>query len=174
MSLKKYRTIVLCEDNEHGTFGRILLEELGAKRARVKRSPQHRGGGFPWVRAQYPIEVREQRRLGEKKVLLVMIDADTRTLDEEHRYLAEALAAASVEARTGGEAIALLIPKRAIETWIAALDGIDVNETDSYPRAPVTRDYVRRFIERCRAQQASPSSLIRACGELQRLLTLPD
>jgi hypothetical protein len=54
--------------------------------------------------------------------LLVHVDADTRTVAERHSHLAAALAESRQSPRGEREAIAVLVPKRNIETWVYALD----------------------------------------------------
>ncbi len=54
---------------------------------------------------------------------MVIVDADTRTLHQRRQELASALEEAKLTPRDVGEAIALLIPKRNVETWILCLTG---------------------------------------------------
>ena len=63
---------------------------------------------------------------------MVGIDADTGTVEEHERELDRALSAAELGKRMDDEAIALLIPKRNIETWVLCLSGTSVDELTDY------------------------------------------
>ena len=66
-------------------------------------------------------------------MLIVVIDADTGTVENRQSQLNEAAKDAKVSVRSDGEYIVHLIPKRSIETWLAFLDKADdVNETEDY------------------------------------------
>lgn len=66
--------------------------------------------------------------------LIATIDADTEPVQRRYRQLNEELDSADLEQRGDDEKICILVPKRNIETWIYALFGRDVNETDAYPK----------------------------------------
>jgi hypothetical protein len=63
---------------------------------------------------------------------MVVIDADTGDLDRRRRQFQGALDEAGMAACTDGEAIAQLVPKRNIETWILCLSGRHVDEDADY------------------------------------------
>jgi hypothetical protein len=71
-----------------------------------------------------------------------MIDADSMTVDQRGRQLSNELRAAGFAGR-GDEPIAVLIPKRHVETWLRALLGSAVDEISDYKRPSPTPDEIR-------------------------------
>jgi hypothetical protein len=61
-----------------------------------------------------------------------MIDADTLTVLQRHEQLDRALEGTGLTRRQSDEKIALLVPKRNIETWIHYLRKEQVNEEQIY------------------------------------------
>jgi hypothetical protein len=107
--------------------------------------------------------------------LLVLTDADTHTVEARALQLAGAARAMDLPDRDPSEGVAILIPKRNIETWIAYLNGSTVDETTEYPRLTRPRDCgnaVRALLAMCKRQELrepTPLSLKAACGEYPRL-----
>lgn len=97
---------------------------------RVELSPSGKGSAEQFVRERYPREVKEFRRRANHgtAALVVVIDADTRTVDQRLTELESALTKADLPKRQSTEAIALLVPKRNIETWILCLTGDPIDE----------------------------------------------
>ncbi|MCK6520276.1 hypothetical protein L6R49_02440 [Myxococcota bacterium] len=120
--------ILLGEDKQAVTFLRRLVVAMGANARRVIELPVAAtttgACGSQYVVARYARELPAFRanaaRMSTK--LLVHIDADDRTVLQRQRELAQACADAGLPPRGPNEAIALLIPKRNLETWIASLD----------------------------------------------------
>lgn len=120
--------ILLGEDKQAVTFLRRLVVTMGANARRLKALPVAKdmtgACGSQYVVDAYAQLLPKFRanaaRMNTK--LLVHIDADDRTVLQRHRELAQACADAGLPPRGPNEAIALLIPKRNLETWIAALD----------------------------------------------------
>ena len=88
--------------------------------------------------------------------------------DQQH----EAFGRRLLEERTDEDDVAVFIPTWNIETWLAYLDGEDVDEErGNYPRLRRPRDcaeHVRRLAELCRRRalrQPAPWSLVTACRE---------
>ena len=111
--------------------------------------------------------------------LVVLIDADTGTLEARLNELASALNKDKQEKRGSNEAIAIFVLKRNIETWIHYLQGETVNEEDDYAKfeknEAACKTAVEDLADRCYSQslpEDAPRSLQAACGELQRLLPL--
>jgi len=131
---KVSRVTVLAEDENHQLFAERFLKRLGYGQHQIfqERVPNGAGSGEKWVRDNYGRAVLDYRRRSAKAAtsLLVVIDADHHEPMRRQHQLEEALGAA----RTEGERIAHLIPKRNIETWILCLDGQAVNELDDYSR----------------------------------------
>jgi len=111
--------------------------------------------------------------------LVVLIDADTGTLEARLNELASVLDKDKQENRGSNEAIAIFVSKRNIETWIHYLQGETVNEEAVYAKfknnEAVCKTAVEDLADRCSSQslpEDAPRSLQAACGELQRLLPL--
>ncbi len=100
-------------------------------------SPPGAGSGEQRVREQFAQEVaayRSRRAHAETK-LIVVIDADTHSLQERLAQLDRALRDAGVRGLDANtEQIARLIPKRNVETWILCLNEVPVDEETDYKR----------------------------------------
>ena len=90
--------------------------------------------------------------------------------------LKAACSEAGVPFRTAEERVALAIPRRNIETWLAYLRGEEVNETDAYPKyddESECRNEVAKLDEMCRKQKREPDppppSLVIGCQEFKRI-----
>ncbi|MCY3871836.1 MAG: hypothetical protein OXG87_19990 [Gemmatimonadetes bacterium] len=104
-------------------------------------------------------------------ILVVMIDSDNDSIEERMKQLDDACTQKGVSPRESGDKvkIAIFVPKRNIETWLAYLDGEPVNETDEYPKLGRERDcekHVKVLEEMCtrgRLRTPAPPSLEDAC-----------
>lgn len=79
---------------------------------------------------------------------------------------------ANIENRKTGERIALLIPKRNIETWIVYLQGTSVDEESDYKQHALAKNYKQAGItlaEQLRQQPRAdyPQALQMALNELK-------
>lgn len=129
--------VVLAEDLNQASFAyRYLREKKHHPRTiRVRLPEKGRGAGEQYVRKKYPEEVREYRsRRYQSGLLVVLVDADMESVPEREHDLNTALETAGEDQREPEEAIALLIPKRHIETWILCLQGERVDEATDYRR----------------------------------------
>ena len=86
--------------------------------------------------------------------------------------LEEQLQNANMESRKTGERIALLIPKRNIETWMVYLQGTPVDEESDYKQHALAKNYKQAGItlaEQLRQQPRAdcPQSLQMALNELK-------
>ena len=111
--------------------------------------------------------------------LVVLIDAETGTLEARLNKLASVLEEDEQKNRGPNEAIAIFVPKRNIETWIHYLQGETVNEEAVYAKfknnEAVCKTAVEDLAAQCYSQslpEDAPRSLQAACWELQRLLPL--
>jgi hypothetical protein len=167
--------VILCEDRQHEAFARRFLAKTG-KGLRVQRvevSPKGRGSGEQFVRVRFAKELAyyrsRQHRVGQ--ALLVMIDADGRSVAERVGQVEEAAAEGGQERRRADERVAVFVPSRNIETWLAYLDGQNVNEDDRYHRLERERDcqlHVERLYLMCQEgalREPAPPSLETACHE---------
>ena len=183
MARKGVRAMILCEDEDHHRFARRVLLKLGYHYGEFRKpriAPRVRGSAAAWVSGQYPSEVRlhQQRAASQKVGLLVVIDADRQTVQERHGQLSEALVGAEVKARGNEERIAIWVPRRHIETWVAYLTERNVTEDDDCKRQHLVSDQdykpaAERFVVLYREPLSRPDdmlgSLSRAFDETQRL-----
>jgi hypothetical protein len=133
-------TVVLAEDLRQGNFLRHYLIRCGqhSRRIVLRLSQRGRGSGEQYVRERYPIEVAyyRQRSHARSAALAVVLDADSGTVEQHERELADSLQASNQRQREDGEAIALIIPKRNIETWLLCLSGEPVTEAENHKGQP--------------------------------------
>ena len=182
MSQRRVQILVLCEDLQQFVFARLFLKKRGFKgEIRPNICPPGSQAGEQYVRTEYPKEVKAYRQNRNRMAigLVVLIDADTGTLEARLNWLASLLDEDEQEKRGSKEAIAIFVPKRNIETWIHYLQGETVNEEDAYAKfennEAVCKTAVEDLADRCYSQslpEDAPPSLQAACGELQRLLPL--
>lgn len=173
------RVVILCEDRQQEVFIRRFLTECGMRPIRVRICPPGEMAGEQFVRQEYPNEVRAFRSKAayQQLALVVMIDADTQTVTNRLNALDTVLRESGQAVREADERIALLVPRRNIETWIHYLTGEPVNESDVYDRFENKSDcvpLVTRLAAKStyRLRDDIPSSLRHACREIQRVL--PD
>jgi hypothetical protein len=133
--------VVLAEDREQQNLVRRYLERCGHNLLQCRFSSlSGRGGsGEKYVRDNYTKEVRACRSSWGRRtsaLLVVIVDADTESAQHRANQLARALRDANEQPRGSQEPIAVLIPKRHVETWIRALLGGNVDEETDYTKAP--------------------------------------
>lgn len=114
------RVVVLAEDSRQQRFALRYLERLGYHSREVRRAdlPSGRGSGEQFVRKQYAKEVlaHRQRAASTNVALVVLIDADDKTVADHHTELRKELTDLSRDPRGVAERIVHLIPKWSIET----------------------------------------------------------
>ena len=179
---RNVNVIILCEDRQHEALARrfLAIAGQGYRVQRVERSPKGRGSGEQFVRAQFAKELAyyraRQHRVGQ--ALVVMIDADRRTISQRIGQVDDAAVEGGQERRRAGERVAIFVPARNVETWLAYLAGQTVNEEDVYPRLTAERDcqrHVERPYEMCQQgalRQPAPPSLEAGCTEYRSRLQL--
>jgi hypothetical protein len=182
MSQRRVQIVILCEDLQQFVFADLFLKKRGfTGRFRANICPPGSQAGEQYVRTQYPVEVKAYRANKDRVSigLVVLMDADTGTLEARLNELARVLDKDEQEKRGSNEAIAIFVPKRNIETWIHYLQGESVNEEDAYARfknnEALCKTAAEGLADRCYSQslpEDAPRSLQAACGELQRLLPL--
>ena len=177
---RSVQIVLLCEDTQHEAFARRFLAETGwSKRPlRVKKAPRGRGSAAGFVRAHFPGELaayRRKRGSGEQ-ALLVVLDGDHRGVRGRQTELDDACRKEGVDVRRGDDRVLVLVPTWNIETWIAYLDGVTVDEArNDYPRLPRARkcqSRVEALAAMCRdrtLRSPAPPSLESACTEYARL-----
>jgi hypothetical protein len=131
--------VLLCEDNLTSVFLRWYLKQCGIFRG-IRVNLTQSGSGFDWVLQQYPIEVNAyQRTKGRiRSWLLVTIDADTKTVATRINQLESKLKrsenARLREFHVQDEGVAILVPRRNIETWLLVLAGTTADEEHNYKK----------------------------------------
>lgn len=151
MAARNLRFIVLAEDHTHQHFVRSWLKSAGVEPRDIflrKVAADATGdGGEKYVRQQYATEVQYYRSKAnhQRIALIVVVDADTGTVARRHQQLEDALDQGGVPPRETGERIAILVPRRNIETWLQALVGTTVDEVTDHKRA-VQRDAMEACI----------------------------
>lgn len=173
MSANYAEIVILCEGKQDEVFLRRFLKQngYGHHRVRCRPYPAGRGSGKQFVQDEYPKEVVEHRRRATRMniALIVMHDCDTGTVEEGRARLERSAV------RGPHERIALLFPRRNIETWIHFLqDGQPVDESKSYgklARESECHDAVDRLAAKneYRLSADVPSSLRAACPEIRRI-----
>lgn len=143
------RIIVLGEDHAHVSFVRRWLLSEGIRPRQIlprKVAADATGdGGEKYVRQQFPAEVQYYRaRANHQRVaLIVVIDADLETVTRRQQQLDETLDLA----RQPAERIALVVPRRNIETWLAVLLNPNTEAVDE--DTDFKRDFRQRTAEAC-------------------------
>ena len=127
--------IVVVEDDHHKMLVYRYLVHCGLKRhaIRIERSPSGRGSAENWVQKRFVKEVSEYRSRHAQTALIVVIDADTGSVQDRLTQLDQALTQSGKDTiDPHREQIARLAPKRNIETWILCLNGQTVDEHTDY------------------------------------------
>lgn len=169
--------IVRCEDLQQHTFIYRCLVKRGVHRRtiQIKHCPKGKGDAKQFILHEYPKEVKALRSAPHVfKVLISMMDADDCTVEHRKRQHDETLDAAGLDRRASEEKIAVLVPRRNIETWIHHLLGEPVTEDQECRRfrgeertcAPAAEEFARRCPHQMR--QDDLPSLRDGCEELQR------
>ena len=176
---KASQIIVLCEDKAHEVFVKRFLKRWGVKpRAiRVPPYPNGKGSGKKYVEDNISLEAEALRRRHASTVLLVIQDADEHTVQKVRGNLDDKIE----PHREANEPIAYIIPKWHIQTWIAYLDGVDVDEAKkenyktTYGEISELKDahpFIDRLADDCRENRqlaSPPNSLVAACEEFERI-----
>ncbi len=168
--------VLICEDRQHETFARRFLERAGwsTRRLRVEIAPRARGSAVQFVRERFPIELKAYRanRNRVAQGLVVILDGDHAGIADRTTELANACQAQGAAPRGDDEHVAIAVPTWNIETWLAYLDGVDVDEGKSdYPRLGRPREcqqHVDPLHDMCQKnvlRQPAPASLEAACLE---------
>ena len=128
--------IALVEDEHHKMLIYRYLIECGWERhaIRAHQSPSGRGSAESWVLKRFVAEIAVYRNRSRRAetALIVIIDADTHTVQDRFNQLDQALRASGNQTVNQGERIARLVPKRNIETWILCLNEHAVDEETDY------------------------------------------
>ncbi len=95
MTKRKVEVTILCEDIQQQVFARRFLINRGfhTRKIRLLALPEGKGSGEQYVRVNYPAQVKAYRSQSNylSICLVVLIDADTKMVDERLRQLDKAL-----------------------------------------------------------------------------------
>lgn len=184
---KASQIIVLCEDKAHDVFVRRFLRtgwRIKQRMIRVPPYPNGLGSGKQFVRDNVAKEVKAYRSRQASTVLIIVIDADEKEVANiQDSFDKEIEDHTKKKGRGEKEQIAYVIPKWHIQTWLAYLDGQDVDETDKtkYKNAfgaksrrdtKKVHQLVDDLAEKCKNRtelQSPPESLVMACTEFERI-----
>jgi hypothetical protein len=168
---------VCCEDLQQRCFIHRYLTRKGLNARRIRFLQCPAGDAKQFVRRNHVVEVRAMRaRQHLRAGVISMLDADNVMVEDRKDELDRALQQAGLEPRQGSERVAVLVPRRNIETWIHALLGETVDETTTYPRfrgrESSCQEAVDRFVRRCPNDMGPGDlpSLLDGCRELTSFL----
>jgi hypothetical protein len=146
------QVVILAEDRQHQTFAYrwLVRRGFGPRQIRLLPVVAGKGAGEQDVRKRYPQEVENHRKRAHHMEcqLVVVIDADTRSIQDRMQQLDQALTEVHLEKRSPDEAICLLIPKRNIETWIHYLLTSSADEETDYKRPEKTGEECKEAAQR--------------------------
>ena len=170
------RIVLLCEDDDHDRFVRRFLghRNFGSRDIFTLPLPDGAQSGEQWVRDSYPLELKKVRRR-TNVFLVVVVDADTHTVAGRKSQLDRECDQQDVPRGTPKDPVVVVVPRRAIETWLAWLLGEPVDEETKYPRRSgeecrSAADALHRMChEEQRLADGAPPSLVEACGEYRKL-----
>ncbi|MEQ9485016.1 hypothetical protein [Coleofasciculus sp. F4-SAH-05] len=188
----KPEVVILCEDIAHERFIRQYLVCCGFEDRKIKNFPNLKGrkikNNNDFVIKHYAPLVKSYRSKNfQNRAIVVMIDADTNSINDILRSLHIALdeqeGKLNRDPRLPNEKIAIFVPARNIETWFYYIS-IDRNcdEITDYKNSPEIRKWDSIDLAKSSATKLSReicpqgldsnalSSLHHACDELRRLL----
>ena len=172
----KARIILLSEHQQTDIFVKKFLTISGFKMNEIRSrvSPKGKGSGEQWVREQYPKELNESRK--QSSALVVVTDADKKTVKQRIDSL-DNTCVDGIDRRKPNEPVAMIIPKRNIETWFAYLREDElVNEENEYPKYGKKPDKcfadaqaLKEMCNKKSLRKPTPPSLEAACKEYEKL-----
>ena len=181
MARRKVQYVIVCEDRQHGSFVRKFLEETGLiknnRTLRIEQAPFGRGAADRFVRSTYVTELKVARRRHVDQILILVLDGDKFGVQGRLRQLDDACQKEEVQARSPADKVAVFIPTWNIETWLAYLDGEDIDEgRPNYRRLDKESDckaHAAKLAKMCRSRELrepAPDSLKAACREYDNQL----
>ena len=135
MSKPSQFIVVLEDEHQQMLIYRYLIKRgLQTHAIRIERSPSGEGSAENWVRKRFVKEVTVYRARHAKTALIVVIDADTRSVQDRLTQLDQALKDGGKQPLNAGDQVARLVPKRNIETWIICLTEQAADEETDYKK----------------------------------------
>lgn len=183
MSNRASQIILLCEDKLHEVFVRRFLKAWGVvglnRKIYVPPYPEGEGCGSQFVISNFPDQLKAVRSRSAVTVLIVVIDADNKTVEERKGELEKALEDAGMPKVADDERICCVIPKWSIDTWLAYLQDGNASEDESYKnslrfqnRESEAHPLIDTLAESCKAQGVlanAPPSLMNACSQFDKI-----
>ena len=123
------RITLLCEDSQTDAFVRRFLRRRNFRGRDIRTLPLPDGSrsGEQWVRERYPGELRAIRGC-QGAFLVVVTDADQYSTATRRAQLDAACEEKQIPQRDDCDPVLVIVPRRNIETWLAYLDGTEVDE----------------------------------------------
>lgn len=167
--------MLLCEDKQHRVFVRRFLLKMGWRdhQVRIRTAGPGDGSAVQYVRNQFGAELKEHLSRHVSQALMVMVDADYRSVRERVAEFDSQCKKHGLPKRPDG--VLVFVPKWNIETWLEYLAGKTVDESNRDYRPSSRKSdrarHVDALVEMCRSRelrQPAPDSLTAACIEWQR------
>ncbi|MDP8209098.1 MAG: hypothetical protein P9L92_20715 [Candidatus Electryonea clarkiae] len=177
---KASKIVVLCEDKAHEVFVCRFLKsgwKVQPRDIRVPEYPRGKGSGKKHVEDAIGKEAKALRKRQASTILLVVRDADENSLDD----VTTILDAKIQPPREKKDQIMYIIPKWHLETWVAYLDDVEVDESDkitykhkykSICESKIVHQFVDKLAGDCKGKnnlKSPPDSLVAACNEFERI-----
>lgn len=176
---KASQIVVLCEDEAQKiSVWRFLKTGWKVNRRLLRVVPFPAGSGSRKQHVEKNIvaeSIEFRRRSAKTKTMLIVVrDVD----EEETEKVRRKLEGLIKPPREEEEAICFLLPKWHIETWLAYLDGEEVDESKKrqykrkYQADKVDHKLIDSLAQKCRNREPlanPPDSLARACEEFEQL-----
>lgn len=175
---KASQIIILCEDKAHEVFAKRFLKKgwrVKPRSIRVLPYPNGKGSGKKHVVDNISLETELLRQRQASTILLVIQDADELSVQQAKSNLDTQL----LLPRGNDEPVVYIIPKWHIQTWIAYLDGKDVDEetkyNNQYGKISETKEghpLIDKLADICKENkllESPPASLSAACVEFNRI-----
>ena len=171
------RIVLLCEDKKTDSFVRSFLRHRNFRGRDITTLalPAGRQAGEQWVREKYPKELKTIRQK-HGAYLIVVTDADSGSTEDRREKLRSECNLQKVQPRNEKDPVLEIIPRRNIETWLAYLDGSNVDEHTNYKwlnHQRHCREHAKRLYNMCHREQKlrepAPPSLKEACEEYSKL-----
>ena len=115
MIKRRVRVVFLCEDKQQEYFLRHLFVEMGwpKRELRFETSPSGEGAASGWVIQNFPTQLQAYRQRKNKaaSALVVMVDADIRSVDHRIKEFETSCECRTISFRVPEETIAIAVPK---------------------------------------------------------------
>ena len=152
---------LLYEGKQHTTFNSHFLKKAyfrdnPSRDLRVVRHGNSIGSAEQLLRNTNVNESIIGRKRAVAQLLIVSIDGDLLGVNERLRQLDKACLDQGVPPRSPEDKVAIFVPTREIETWLAYLDEQDVDEVQKYPKLDKQRQckpHVNKLVNMCRTRK---------------------